>query len=43
MLTRGIAGVLDAALAYQPGILTDPAFETELAELVADYLLRARG
>jgi AcrR family transcriptional regulator len=43
MLTRGIAGVLDAALAHEPAILTDPAFEAELAELIAGYLLRASG
>jgi AcrR family transcriptional regulator len=43
MLTRGIAGVLDAALAHQPGILSDPTFEAELAELIESYLLGARG
>jgi AcrR family transcriptional regulator len=43
MLTRGIAGVLDAALAHEPAILTDPAFEAELAELIAGYLSRASG
>jgi AcrR family transcriptional regulator len=38
MLRRGIAGVLDAALAHQPAILADPEFEAELAELVRAYL-----
>jgi AcrR family transcriptional regulator len=43
VLTRGVAGLLDAALAHDPAILSAPAFEQELYELVAGYLLRERG
>jgi len=42
VLTRGVPGLLDAALAHDPAILSAPAFEQELYELVAGYLLRER-
>jgi len=40
VLTRGVTGLLDAALAHDPAILSAPAFEVELYELIAGYLLR---
>jgi AcrR family transcriptional regulator len=43
VLTRGVAGLLDAALVHDPAILAAPAFEAELYELIAGYLLRGRA
>ena len=43
VLTRGVAGLLDAALAHEPAILAAPAFEAELYDLIAGYLLRDRA
>jgi hypothetical protein len=39
LLTHGVPGILDAALAHDPAILGAPEFETELRALVAGYLL----
>ena len=43
VMTNGIQGLLDAALAHQPEILAAPAFEAELKALVAGYLLSSRA
>lgn len=43
VMTNGIQGLLDAALAHQPEILTAPEFEAELRSLVVGYLLADRG
>lgn len=40
VMTNGIQGLLDAALAHQPEVLDAPEFEAELNALVAGYLLR---
>ena len=42
IVTRGITGLLEAALAHQPEVLATPEFEQELNALVAGYLLRER-
>jgi AcrR family transcriptional regulator len=42
LMTHGIPGLLDAALAHQPELLFAPEFEAELKALVADYLLAER-
>jgi len=42
VMTNGIQGMLDAALAYRPRILDAPEFEAELNALICGYLLRAR-
>jgi AcrR family transcriptional regulator len=42
VMTNGIQGLLDAALAHQPEILFAPEFEAELNALVAGYLLAER-
>jgi AcrR family transcriptional regulator len=43
MLSRGIASLLDAALAHAPALLADPAFEAELGALASSYRSRQRG
>ena len=43
VMTSGIQGLLDAALAHQPGILAAPEFEAELNALVCGYLLDERA
>jgi AcrR family transcriptional regulator len=40
LMTHGVPGILDAALANDPAILATPEFEAELRALVAGYLLR---
>jgi AcrR family transcriptional regulator len=40
LMTHGVPGILDAALANDPAILATPEFEQELRALVAGYLLR---
>ncbi|MFI5320402.1 MAG: TetR/AcrR family transcriptional regulator [Myxococcota bacterium] len=39
LMTHGVPGILDAALANEPAILAAPEFEAELHALVAGYLL----
>jgi AcrR family transcriptional regulator len=43
VMTNGIQGLLDAALAHRPEILDAPEFEAELRSLVLDYLLAERS
>jgi hypothetical protein len=43
IVTHGITGLLDAALARLPEVLATPEFEQELNALVAGYLLRERA
>ncbi len=40
LMTHGVPGILDAALANAPAILATPEFEQELRAMVAGYLLR---
>jgi AcrR family transcriptional regulator len=40
VMTNGIQGLLDAALAHQPEVLDAPELEAELNALIAGYLLR---
>ena len=40
LISHGVPGMLDAALANDPAILATPEFEVELHALVAGYLLR---
>jgi AcrR family transcriptional regulator len=42
LLRRGIPGLLDAALEHAPALLSEPAFEAELATLAVAYWARAR-
>jgi AcrR family transcriptional regulator len=42
VMTNGIQGLLDAALAYRPEILDAPDFAAELESLVMGYLLAGR-
>jgi AcrR family transcriptional regulator len=39
LMTYGVPGILDAALAHDPAILATPEFETELRALIEGYLL----
>ncbi len=39
LMTYGVPGILDAALANDPAILATPEFETELRALIEGYLL----
>ncbi len=41
LMTHGVPGILDAALAHDPRILATPEFEQELRALVAGYLIRS--
>jgi len=43
LMTHGVPGILDAALAHDPAILATPEFEAELRALIESYLLRRAG